>query len=240
MITPPLEINGKEYPVLISIEPRTSSTVSIGKRGISIRIPKTMSRDEMARTILQYKRWAKERIEKSPLKEEMSKAYNNGDRLMVGDKEYLLTILYASKQSSSARFKDNHISLVISSEIPKTRQKAHISALLSRVIARQRLPYLEKKIKELNENHFKQNIRKIFFKNQKSRWGSCSEKGNINISTRLLFAPDDILEYVCVHELSHLLEFNHSDRFWSLVEKAMPNYQEKEDWLKKNGENITF
>jgi len=64
---------------------------------------------------------------------------------------------------------------------------------------------------------------KIFFKNAKSRWGSCSEAGNINVSTRLLFAPDEVLESVCIHELAHLIERNHSEKFWALVEQAMPN-----------------
>ncbi len=240
MDTAPLEVNRKSYPVFISLEDRDKSTVSIGKKGVSIKVPQTMSRDEVARTIFQFKRWAKEQLEKNPPKEETVKEYNHGDKIVVGNKEYFLAILYASKQSSSARIKDNQISLIISSEIPPTRQKKHVSTLLSRIITRQRLPELEKKIKDLNEQHFKQNLNKIFFKNQKSRWGSCSEKGNINISTRLLFAPDEVLEYVCIHELTHLVEFNHSERFWSLVEKVMPNYKEREQWLKQNGSDLTF
>ena len=51
---------------------------------------------------------------------------------------------------------------------------------------------------------------------------------------------DDILEYVCIHELAHLIEHNHSDRFWALVEKAMPNFREKINWLKENGHGCSF
>ncbi|HKZ41668.1 MAG TPA: M48 family metallopeptidase, partial [Candidatus Hodarchaeales archaeon] len=61
-----------------------------------------------------------------------------------------------------------------------------------------------------------------------------------NISTRLLFAPDEVLEYVCIHELAHLIEHNHSDRFWALVEKAMPYYPQQKQWLKEHGESIRF
>jgi hypothetical protein len=53
-------------------------------------------------------------------------------------------------------------------------------------------------------------------------------------------APDDILEYVCIHELAHLCEMNHSPRFWALVKKAMPDYKEKEKWLKANGDTCFF
>jgi len=83
-------------------------------------------------------------------------------------------------------------------------------------------------------------INKIFFKNLRSRWGSCSERSNINISTGLLFAPEDVLEYICIHELAHLIEQNHSSRFWQLVEKAMPDYREKEKWLNENGGKCGF
>ncbi len=99
---------------------------------------------------------------------------------------------------------------------------------------------LEEQINKINEIHFNQKINKIFFKSLQSKWGSCSSDRNINISTRLLFAPDDVLEYVCIHELAHLIEQNHSEDFWTLVEKAMPQYQEKEKWLKENGEDIGF
>ena len=73
-----------------------------------------------------------------------------------------------------------------------------------------------------------------------SNWGSCSEKGNINISTRALFTPNDVLDYLYVHELAHLVEQNHSNSFWTLVQKAMPDYKEKQKWLKENGGKCKF
>lgn len=199
-----------------------------------------MSRDEQFRSILKMKAWAKEKLEKNPIKKEKAKEYADGELLKVGDAEYKLSISFAQKQSSSARLHGNAIYLCVSSELPKEAQNKHVSSLLSRIIAKQRISSLKEKISLLNEKHFSQKINKIFFKNHKSKWGSCSESGNINISTRLLFAPDDVLEYICIHELSHLIEHNHSDRFWALVEKAMPDYKEKEKWLKENGDNICF
>jgi len=235
-----IEVNDTKYIVKIFPENRSNSSVSIGKQSINIRVPLSLNREEQFKTILKMKLWAKERLKRNPPKPEILKEYKDGDKLSVGNKEYVLSISYKSKQSSSARIQDNLIILIISSEIPEHRQKAHVSTLLSRIIGRQRLPDLEKKLKELNERHFQSKFNKIFFKNLRSRWGSCSRNSNINISTKLLFAPDDILGYVCVHELAHLIEFNHSDKFWELVERAMPDYKEKEQWLKQQGENITF
>jgi len=199
-----------------------------------------MERNEQFRNVLKMKQWAKENLEKNPRKKEKAKEYADGELLKVGDVEYKLSVSFAPKQSSSARLHDKIVYLRVSSELSKEAQNRHISSLLSRIIARQRISMLKEKISALNETHFKQKISKIFFKNHQSRWGSCSAKGNINISTRLLFAPDDVLEYVCIHELAHLVEHNHSDKFWCLVEKAMPDYKEKEKWLKENGEDISF
>ena len=68
-------------------------------------------------------------------------------------------------------------------------------------------------------------IKKIFIKNHKSRWGSCSEKGNLNFNYKLVFLPSDIADYIIVHELCHIAEFNHSPRFWRLVERAVPHHK---------------
>jgi predicted metal-dependent hydrolase len=62
----------------------------------------------------------------------------------------------------------------------------------------------------------------------------------VNLSTRLLFAPRFVQDYVILHELAHLIEMNHSDRFWALVERYMPNYPEAEKWLKVNRAKCDF
>jgi len=82
------------------------------------------------------------------------------------------------------------------------------------------------------------NIGKITIRDTRSRWGSCSQKGNISISWRLLFAPKFVSEYVCAHEVAHLSEMNHGPDFWKLVKKLHPEYKTSELWLKKNGKNL--
>src|SRR3989338_6069024 len=68
-------------------------------------------------------------------------------------------------------------------------------------------------------------VGKVFIKNNKSRWGSCSEKGNLNFNYKIVFLPADIADYIIVHELCHLGEFNHSDRFWDLVGQVIPEHK---------------
>jgi hypothetical protein len=72
----------------------------------------------------------------------------------------------------------------------------------------------------------------------RTRWGSCSANGRLSFSWRLLMAPEDVLEYVVVHELCHLREFNHSRAFWRLVETARPDWRHARDWLRRHGHEL--
>ncbi len=78
----------------------------------------------------------------------------------------------------------------------------------------------------------------ITIRMQKTRWGSCSSKGNLNFNCLLMRTPDEIIDYVVVHELCHLKEMNHSKRFWSEVEKVLPDYKERRKWLKDHQNEI--
>ena len=81
---------------------------------------------------------------------------------------------------------------------------------------------------------------KIYIRDQKTRWGSCSSKGNLNFNWRLIMAPLFIMDYIVVHELAHLVHPNHSRDFWKLVKKIVPDYKEKKEWLKIYGNSLSI
>lgn len=76
---------------------------------------------------------------------------------------------------------------------------------------------------------------KISIREQKTRWGSCSSKGNLNFNWRLMLAPDEVIDYVVVHELAHRKEMNHSKAFYQIVESVFPDYKNRQKWLKEQG-----
>ena len=78
----------------------------------------------------------------------------------------------------------------------------------------------------------------IGVRDQRTRWGSCSRAGRLSFSWRLVMAPPAVLEYVVLHELCHLREFNHSRSFWRLLESLRPNWRESANWLRQHGHEL--
>ena len=79
---------------------------------------------------------------------------------------------------------------------------------------------------------------RITIRSQRTRWGSCSSRGNLNFNCLLMLAPEKVVDYVVVHELCHRKEMNHSPRFWAEVERILPDYRQSKRWLKENGQSL--
>jgi predicted metal-dependent hydrolase len=78
-------------------------------------------------------------------------------------------------------------------------------------------------------------VASVSMKDTKSRWGSCSHDGNLSFSWRIVMAPEHVIDYLAAHEVAHLAEMNHSDRFWVICEDLCPRADEAKRWLKRNG-----
>ena len=80
--------------------------------------------------------------------------------------------------------------------------------------------------------------KRLFIRDQTTRWGSCSTSGALSFSWRLVLAPPFVLDYLAAHEVAHLAHMNHGPRFWSLVERSMPRQAEAREWLRKHGASL--
>lgn len=99
------------------------------------------------------------------------------------------------------------------------------------------LQLIEERINYFNQFYgYKWN--KIFIKNQKTRWGSCSKRGNLNFNYKIIKLSKEVADYIIVHELCHLKEFNHSKNFWFLIEKTIPDYKKLRNTLRYNPFNL--
>ena len=80
--------------------------------------------------------------------------------------------------------------------------------------------------------------RRVTLRDTTTRWGSCSSAGALTFSWRLVMAPPHVLDYLAAHEVAHLVHMNHSDAFWSVTERLVPDYRRAEAWLKANGTGL--
>lgn len=85
---------------------------------------------------------------------------------------------------------------------------------------------------------FSRSHENIRIKSMKTRWGSCSAKGNLNFNWKIIMAPEEVIDYLVVHELSHLVEMNHSANFYSQLSRILPDYKTHQKWLKENGKYL--
>lgn len=122
-------------------------------------------------------------------------------------------------------------------EYGKSAEREYLSNEEIHKLAEKALEYIPKRV-----SYFAKQIGvtygKITIRNQKTRWGSCSSKGNLNFNCLLMLTPPEVIDYVVVHELCHRKEMNHSGAFWAEIEKVIPSYKEQVKWLKENGGKI--
>lgn len=157
--------------------------------------------------------------------------------LQIGDgisyRGQILSLTYASLPQSSSRnvlFDLDSKQVLIDRHVEE--QDIHTAVYASlRAEAREELTRLIRN----TANQYGLAPRRICIKEQKRRFGSCSSQGSINLNWRLIQAPDVIATYVVIHELAHLLEMNHSSRFWSVVRNMMPDYDIHRTWLREHG-----
>lgn len=237
-----LDIDGKALPAKIYRERRPDIRASIGKRAAILRLPYRMTSSDEQAKINWFIDWVRERFHNDPKLHSrfFGKGYKNGDQITVGERKYVIHIFRTEKKTHSAKLKNGVIQLFLSDGDSESHLHKSIQHLLSRVVAKDYLPDIIRRVNELNNLYFRQSVKSVNLKYNHTNWGSCSSKNNLNLSTRLLFAPSDVVDYVIIHELAHLIELNHSARFWKLVSDAMPDYRKKEEWLEENNHLCHF
>lgn len=237
-----LAVKGREIPVLIHYENRNNSRVSIGKRGVTIRIPRFLSRIEQGKQILSFKGWAEKKLVQRPelISRPNRKKYFTGQVISVLGTDHYLVLAKSESRTSRASLDGNVIYLYINVSLEREDQQKTISTLISRCLAGKYYDEMRNKLLYWNKLYFGKRINGFRLKYTHSVWGSCSGKGNINLSTRLLLAPEDVIDYVMIHELAHLIQANHSKKFWDIVESIMPDYEEKISWLRENNQYCDF
>lgn len=237
-----LEVDGNKFPLKIYREWRRNVRVSMGKNAVILRMPSVMNISQQKQQIEWCRTWLLNQLQKDEDLQNryVNKNYKTGDIVNVGSKKYILNVGSSDNKTHSARLRNGVIYLSMNNDDEPAHLQKSMKLLISRIVAKDFHPSIVRRVNELNRLYFQKPVKQVRLKYNHSNWGSCSAKGNVNLSTRLLFAPEDVIDYVIIHELAHMIEMNHSPRFWNIVKNAMPDYKIKEKWLKENGHLCDF
>ncbi len=236
----PVVVNGKSYAVdAVLTDGRTASASLKGNR-IIIRIPKFARNAEAERLFFNLKGRIAKSLERHPERfEKYQLAFSHGQVLSINGKSFPIVVENTFAGMASARVYDDKIIVRIPTVMEGLGKDSLTTKLVTKALQRTFTPLMESRVNEWRRFYPDTWVTRVTLRNTSSRWGSYSKaSGNISLSVRLLFAPQEILDYVIVHELAHGKHHNHGIRFWSLVEKILPDYKTRRRWLRKHGDSL--
>lgn len=203
---------------------------------VIVRAPNQISSDKIKNIVRSKGDWIiKKRNEMPEIVIPKKRDYTEGDKILYRGKEYTIKVINTVGISQSTiLLKEKEIIIV-----KKTKEKKKIQELLLEWYKGEAKSLVKERI-EFYMPQIKKPIGDIRIKSQKKRWGSCSSKGNLNFNWKIVMMPDEMFDYIIVHELCHLKHLNHSKLFWESVEKILPDYKIREKWIKENTLQLDF
>lgn len=203
------------------------------EEGMVVLAPHRCNKIYIEKLLEEKSQWIeKNYLEMIKLKESMGDR-NNIERIMFLGQTYPVSIRYSSLKKASVEFHGNTLCIRLNGLLQFNEDKR--GKEIKATVKTWYLNSAYKVLSERTEYHAQKlglKYNNIFIKDVKTRWGSCSSKGNINYNIKLMLMPLEVIDYIVVHELSHLVHMNHSKDFWSYVGNYMEGYKEREEKLK--------
>ncbi|MGC8745290.1 MAG: M48 family metallopeptidase [Candidatus Saccharicenans sp.] len=191
-----------------------------------VRAPENLSKAQLEVILQKHQRWIARKIALvSQRTKVVSRRYQPGEKFLYLGKEYPLLLRPHGQMSLS--FDGQAFWLAENSQ-------TKVKSLFEKLYKKLARHYLSSRLKTLSKS-YGLNYKKFRLSSARTRFGSCSLRGTISLSWRLIMAPPEIIDYVIIHELAHTKENNHSKNFWKLVAYFVPDYKEKRRWLRTNG-----
>jgi hypothetical protein len=224
-----IEIDGQIYEIEIYRSIRRTISLEVGMDGIKLRIPRRLSDMERDLFLEKHAGWLKKKLKaRNRLNNHFDDENNHSDENKFTNRENEFTD--KENETEFANDENNETDMNFAGNQPKKSNFPPYDLLTSK----------EKSvIKQAFEERVAYHAQimgitygRISVRDQKTRWGSCSSKGNLNFNYRLYYMPQHLMDYVIIHELSHRRQMNHSNLFWAEVQKYCPNYKKCVNELK--------
>ncbi len=220
---------------IIRTNRRKTASIRVEEGAVSVVVPASISVEKIDQLLVSKRLWIKEKMAlQRALAPVTDKQFVSGEAFPYLGRNYRLKV----EQGSFVPVKLLQGQLVV--QTPEGSQQPHmIRNALVRWYKRQALQKMRDKVKRYAPMVGVKPAG-VAIKSFKSRWGSCTVKGELEFNWRIMFAPNRMVDYVVVHELCHLIHYDHSPDFWSEVWRVMPDYQECRNWLKENSEGLVI
>ncbi len=231
-----------EYDIKRSDERETVSITVDPEEGVIVTAPEEVSEEKIKEITRSRASWIIEKQEeiKEISEPPLEKEFLSGEKLQYLGRRYRLQLIEKDEREDvSVSLKKGKFLVKIPEGLDdKKRRKIVREALLEWYYE-----HAENKLKE-RVKRYKDQVgvepSAVKVKQQQKRWGSCTKNKELLYNWRIVMAPMSIVDYVVVHELCHLKEDNHTDRFWRILKSVIPDYEDRKEWLRVNGPRLVF
>ncbi len=207
--------------------------LTVASDGLRLTVPRFATSLQVNNFLNKHKSWISNNLERVGSIKKV--AFVTGEVVSLMGEEYALKRFYMDSNRTHVKIsvEEKTIYVFAKESEQSTEIRAAFIASLKKILTK----YIAEKVQYYMEP-IGVKYQRISLREQRSRWGSCSSKGNLNFNWKIALAPKEVMEYVIVHEVAHLKEHNHSKNYWQIVRELMPGYTYPKDWLKKNAFNL--
>jgi len=209
---------------------KKTASIKIEQGVVQVIVPQNLPQKEIDDLLKQKSDWIRKKlIIQQSVPVSKPKEFVSGESFTYLGRNYRLKVL--TGQLQPVKLKQGYLQVTVPVE-----QKSD-QALIRKLLQDWYLDRASKKLEQKTVKYAQQigvQPSKIRVREYKSRWGSCSVRGEVSYNWRIIISPNPVVDYVVVHELCHLIHHNHSKQYWNQVRSIVPDYQSKRDWLKTN------
>lgn len=227
-----------DYRLIYSSRQKTIELIIGLDSGFTVKAPDNMSKEEVAEYLQRKNTWIITNLDKmnEVIRNETKKEFVSGEKFLYKGKRFRLKVIKVNEE------------VVPSLSFSHSKFIAHIPAIVSefdypRIIQPLFIDFYHEKAEKILKQRAKKYL--VYFvakpslikvQSLKNKWGNCSERNQIRFNWRVVMAKMSIVDYVVVHELCHIKHKDHSKTFWNEVQKILPDYEERKEWLRINGD----
>lgn len=211
-----------------------------GKGEVTLVAPWHSGESEIRSFFIRHTSWVQRHLEKVEKLKTIrpTPRYQSNDIFYYFGEPLVLDVQPSDHKRTSIRVRESRMIITLHRAIGKNEGIGSVKKVIREFYRKKAEEVIRDRLDHFNE-HYGYRFNRLAFRDQKSRWGSCSRLRNLNFNWRLVMAPIEVIDYVVIHELCHLKEMNHSHRFWALVGQMAPDHSKMKKWLRENAYLLT-